>query len=117
LTKIGLAMYTRAITKMIPKRAFLSINSAPLCRQILINLYPSSGAIGIRLKIARAIFKKLKLIQKLIIGSQLLRKISFGVPPITFAYINRTNIHIIAKTKFVAGHANATISSPLRGDL
>jgi hypothetical protein len=72
---------------------------------------------GIRLKIARAIFKKLKLIQKLIIISQLFRKISLGVPPMTFAYIKRIRIHIIAKIRLVAGHASATISSHLRGYL
>ena len=82
--KIGLAIYTSSITKINEKRAFLSINSAHFNHQILINLYPSRGAIGIRLKTANPILRKLKLIQKFIIGSILLRKISFGVPPISF---------------------------------
>lgn|GEM_PF-7027724 len=84
-TKIGLAKNTSNITKITEKRAYLSINSAPLCHRIFINLYPSKGAIGMRLKIARAIFKKLKFIRKLIIRSVLLRKISFGVHHMIFA--------------------------------
>jgi hypothetical protein len=84
LTKIGLAKNTSNTTKITEKRAYLSMNSAHFCHRILMSLYPSNGAIGIRLKIASAILRKLKFIQKLIIRSILLRKISFNVPPIIF---------------------------------
>ncbi len=74
----------RSTMNISQKRAYLSINSAHLYRQILINLYPSRGAIGMRLKRARVILSTLKLTQKLIIGSVILRLISLGVPPISF---------------------------------
>ncbi len=96
---------------------YLSTKLAKLYEIIFTILNQSSGGIGIRLKIANIIFIIENLTKKIVIAFQLSKNISFIHIPNIFEKVNNNIIHPVASTKFVAGHASATISSHFIGSL
>jgi hypothetical protein len=72
---------------------------------------------GIKLNTANIMFIIENFTQNIINALPLFRKVSFIHIPSILAKINSIIIHHIASTKLVAGHANATISSPFSGSL
>ncbi|HCB51845.1 TPA: hypothetical protein DEP21_04760 [Patescibacteria group bacterium] len=79
----------------------------------MISLNQSNGGIGRRLNIAKEIFINEKVNQKEK-NMSLTQRIACNQAPLIFELINKINIQETANTRLVAGHARATISSPLR---
>jgi hypothetical protein len=72
---------------------------------------------GIKLNIANIIFIIENCTKKNVIAFPPLKNISFTHIPNIFEKTNNKIIHPVANIKFVAGHANATISSHFTGSL
>lgn len=94
---------------------FLSIQNPALGEIILIILYPSRGKIGSKLKAARAILIITKVSQNWSTKSPPWRT-AYALPiPIIFPYIIAIVIPMVAKMKFIKGHAIAVRKSSLTG--
>lgn len=86
-------------------------------RNVFTNLNPSSGGSGIILNTANAMLINENVIQNCITIFGVYRRISVCLSHANVAYINIIIIPMIARMMFVAGHANATRSSPSMGFL
>jgi len=98
-------------------KVYFSIMLANLYDIIFTILKPSKGGIGIKLKIANIIFIIENCTKKKVIAFQLFKNMSFTHIPSILDIVNSNIIHPVASTKFVAGHASATISSHFIGSL
>jgi len=96
---------------------YLSTKLAKLYEIIFTILNQSRGGNGIKLNTAKIILIIEKFIKNVMKALVSFKNISLIPKENILERINNRIIHIVAKTRFVAGHARATISSHFTGSL